>query len=285
MRKAMGGSTRRRRLDQYRHDRRRADYYADEYSSGTSLSDENNVWGAGWDDFSSADFYEDGHFDPDERQQHRHKMEATFEDVTASWNQAGKHVQIGSHDHAGFHPHIGGRTAVRRLHYDGHHCVAMDTRVMNNGVHTISLRAGNYNKQPGHVRVGVGPGNFFDRPASISAEQQYAGLPYGSCDGLVDDTGDLPVYLAAANAHGTMWSGSDGKVWADGNGTHWGDGDNCYTYQDIISLKLDLNVGVLEAYKNGTSLGIIREDMRGPLCWACELWYESDCAIIVKDIV
>ena len=66
----------------------------------------------------------------------------------------------------------------------------------------------------------------------------------------------------------------------------WGsenEGDTTYGYQDTISLKLDLTLGVLEAYKNGQSLGILSEEMQGPLCWACELFCRDDCAIILQS--
>ncbi len=253
------------------------EYYKAHFS--THMSD-NTIWGPGdgWD------------YDQEERLQHRHKMKAAEEKVgrnyqSATWDQAGKHVQIGFFDD-GFVPHIGGHVAVRTLS-TGQECVAMSNLVMRSGVHSISVHAGNYKRYDGHVRVGVGPPAFFERPARMSAEQEKAQLPRGwTCDGLIDDYDDLPNFLADVAAGGVMWSGADGKVYADGKGAHWGDGDdkeNCYTFKDLISLKLDLDLGVLEVYKNGTSLGVISENLRGPLCWACELWYTHDCATIVQN--
>ena len=234
-----------------------------------------------------------------ERSEYREKMENLAEEQAAargwqatSWDQAGKCTKIGYLSRQGFTPSIFGNCALAvdgaRTAAKCNSCVAMaSSLVMKRGIHEIDLKAGNHKMRAGHVRVGLGRPSFFERPAECGVEQEEAGYHVddrNSCS----DLPDLPDYLAHDNAGGILWSGEDGQVWADGKGSHWGDGDeehpeNTYTFKDTIRLQLDLETGVLKAYKNGKSLGIMRDGIRGPWCWACELWFDADCAIILNS--
>jgi hypothetical protein len=231
-----------------------------------------------------------------ERSEYREKMELAEEAArgcraSTSWDQAGKGVNIGylAAGQGTFTPSVFGKLAFAVNGANASKClscVAMaSSLVMTRGIHEIDLMAGNHKKEPGHVRVGLGRPSFFERPAECGMEQEDAGYYVHDWNG---DLPDLPDYLSHDSAGGIMWSGVDGQVFADGKGSHWGDGDeehseNTYTIQDTIRLQLDLETGVLKAYKNGKSLGIVREGIRGPWCWACELWFDADCALIVDS--
>ena len=91
-------------------------------------------------------------------------------------------------------------------------------------------------------------------------------------------------------------SGTDGKAWPDGKAKTWGAGAvsdraedegtaNGFSWkEDIVGLRLDLDNGTLdmEGIKNADELGVIFTGLRGPLCWAAELWYGGDCVALQK---
>ena len=145
------------------------------------------------------------------------------------------------------------------------------------------LRAGNNKGKAGHVRIGVGPPCLLsERPAALSAHQEYKGM---WADVETDST---QVHLTSTGAGGYGWSGADGKAWSNGKAEKWGsdaanDQDtNGFTYKDVVGLRLDLDNGTLECIKNGEELGVIFTGLRGPLCWAAELWYRLDCALFIR---
>ena len=55
-----------------------------------------------------------------------------------------------------------------------------------------------------------------------------------------------------------MWAGAEG-----------------YGHKDTVGLRLDVDLGQLEAYKNGRRLGVLATGLRGTFCWYVWIYCED----------
>ena len=63
------------------------------------------------------------------------------------------------------------------------------------------------------------------------------------------------------------------------------EGNEGFENNDEIGMLLALDAGKLSVYKNGRSLGILKDGLTGEYCWTATLWSHGESVIIKKGII
>ena len=155
---------------------------------------------------------------------------------------------------------------------------------MRAGVHAANFRILNCGPRAEAIKVGIVKSSAREcqraPPTSIGWRRQ---VGYFICH-----KAESPKYYCGASAteNGWGWCGETGSLchkqhsddgYPGGWGQRW-DGQQGYDKGDTVGLRLDLDLGTLTAYKNGTRLGVIATGLSGTFCWGVDLCDSQELA-------
>ena len=76
-------------------------------------------------------------------------------------------------------------------------------------------------------------------------------------------------YVSTGACFSSDWGGSDQLV-----SNRWEGLECIISSGDEIGMLLDLDEGTLSVYKNGRKLGVLKNGLAGPYCWAVSMWLQ-----------